>query len=66
MEWKMQWTECKSCGNKVSIGSYLFQIKKKKFPDEPAERVCVLCGNATVDLHESYEAMINQKPEQLP
>jgi len=55
----MEWTKCETCGSHTSIGSYLFQAKKKKFPVNPEERVCILCGKATVVLFPTYEHLIN-------
>ena len=55
----MQWTKCETCHDHVSIGSYLLQIRKKEFPKDPEERVCLSCGKATVVLFDSYEHLIN-------
>ena len=55
----MEWTKCETCGNHASIGSYLFQLKAKKFPSNENDRICIVCGKATVVLFDSYDALIN-------
>lgn len=55
----MEWTKCETCGDHTSIGSYLFQSKKKKFPDREDERICIVCGKATVVLFPTYEELLD-------
>lgn len=55
----MEWTKCEICEDHTSLGSYLFQIKAKKFPLKEAERVCILCGKAPVTLFPSYDALLD-------